>query len=686
MTILGKGIDRVDARQKVMGKATYAADTAVANVAYAVIVGATIARGKVIGLDDAAARNAPGVLAVLTPANAPALPGAAASAANPQDRKLQFLQDSDVRYDGQPIALVVADTLEHAQHAASLVKAKYAAEKASIALEEELASAYMPKETARGAPDTSHGDFSGAFAAAKVQVDATYTMMPENHNPMELHGSVAVWQGDDSLTIYDATQGGFVARDKIASLFGLKKENVRVISHFLGGGFGSKGSPWSHVPLAVMAAKVVKRPVKLVVTRPQMFSFVGHRPKLIQRIQLGANPDGKLVAMRHDLTAWTSRFDEFVEPAAAWSRAIYACENAATTHRLVRLDVPTPTYMRAPGAASGSYAMEAAMDELAVALNMDPLALRLKNYADKDYDSGKKFSSKELRACYKQGAERFGWAKRALMPRTMRDGSWLIGWGMATASYPAHMRGASARAERKEDGTFLVQAGTHDLGTGAYTIMTQIAADELGVPIEKVRFELGDTQLPETPLAAGSQTTASVGSAVKAACKKLRESSETSVTVTTQEREDRKQLACHSFGAQFVEVKVDAGTGEIRVTRAVGAFAGGKIMNEKTARSQLLGGMVWGIGLALLEGTQRDARDGRVVTRDLADYHVPINADVPEIDVIMVPEEDPHVSDVGAKGLGELGITGMGAAIANAVYHATGKRVRDLPITLDKLL
>lgn len=681
--ITGKGIDRVDARRKVTGEATYAAETAVANVAHAVIVGATIARGKVTKLDDAAARVAPGVLAVLTPANAPKL---AAAPAPPNDRKLQLLQDAHVSYDGQPIAVVVADTLEHARYAATLVKATYATEPASIALDAPDADVYTPKETARGPSDTSHGDFHGAFARAETKIDATYGMMPHVHNPMELHGTVAVWRGDDAVTVYDATQGGFIAREKIARLFGLKKEDVRVISHFLGGGFGSKGSPWSHVPLAVMAAKVVKRPVKLVVTRPQMFLFVGHRPRMLQRVQLGADANGKLVAMRHDLTAWTSRFDEFVEPAAAWSRAIYACDDTVTTHRLVRLDVPTPTFTRAPGAASGSYAMEAAMDELAAALKMDPLELRRRNYAEKDHDSGKPFSSKELRACYKQGAERFGWAKRVATPRSMRDGRWLVGLGMATASYPAHMRASSARAERRPDGTFVVQAGTHDLGTGAYTIMTQIAADELGVPMEKVRFELGDTQLPEAPLAAGSQTSASVGSAVKEACRRLRGSKESSVKVDVAEREERKAYACHSFGAQFVEVKVDEATGEIRVTRAVGAFAGGRILNEKTARSQLLGGMVWGIGLALLEGAERDARDGRAVTRDLADYHVPVNADVPEIDVILVPEEDPHVSDVGAKGLGELGITGIGAAIANAVYHATGKRVRDLPITLDRLL
>ena len=702
--LIGQGIDRVDARLKVTGKATYAAETAVANVAYATIVGAAIARGRVTGIDVEPAKRAPGVLHVITRANALALPGAAKSAANPQDRKLQFLQDDEVRYDGQPIAVVVADTLEHSRYAAGLVRATYAPEKASVLLDPSSNEAYAPKETSRGAPDTSHGDFRGAFATAPVKLDATYGMMPHNHNPMELHGTVAVWQGEDALTIYDATQGGFVAREKIANLFGLKKENVRVISHYLGGGFGSKGSPWSHVPLAVMAAKIARRPVKLVVTRQQMFAFVGHRPRMFQRIQLGAERDGKLVASRHDLVAWTSRFDEFVEPAAAWSRAIYTCDNAVTTHRLVRLDVPTPTFTRAPGAASGSFAMETAMDELAVLLKMDPLALRLKNYAEKDPDTGKPFSSKELRACYKHAAERFGWSRRSATPRSMKDGHQLVGWGMATASYPAHMRAASAKATVKADGTAVVQAGTHDLGTGAYTILTQIAADALALPLAKVRFELGDTLLPEAPLAAGSQTSASVGSAVKMACAQLRGElaklgegtdyaallgragkTELTAKADAKELEERKNHACHSFGAQLVEVKVDELTNEVRVTRAVGAFAGGKILNEKTARSQLLGGMVWGIGLALLEGTERDARDGRVVTRDLADYHVPVNADVPDLEVIMVPEEDPYVSAVGAKGLGELGITGIGAAIANAVYHATGRRVRDLPITLDKL-
>jgi xanthine dehydrogenase YagR molybdenum-binding subunit len=733
--VVGRGIDRVDARAKVTGAAQYSAEISVANVAYAVIVGASIGKGRIESIDAEAARKVPGVLAVITHENAPKLPGAEQPRTSPQDRMLQVLHSTDIHYDGQPIAVVVAETLERAREAAGLVSARYHAEKPAVSIEAEMGSAYAPKETVRGPTDTKRGDFDAAFAKAAVKIDQTYTMAPENHNPMEMHATIAVWQGDNKLTLYDATQGGFVVQGKMAAIFGLPKENVRVISHFLGGGFGCKGSPWSHVPLCAMAAKVTRRAVKLVLARQQMFHFVGHRPRTVQRVALGADKKGKLVAIRHDLVNWTSRIDEFIEPAASWTRPMYACDDVTTTHRLVRLDVATPTFTRAPGAASGSFAMETAMDELAYALKMDPLELRLANYADKDHDTGKPFSSKELRACYRRAADRFGWQGRKMAPRSSRDGSWLVGTGMATAAYPAHQRASSAVAKVRPDGTVVVQAGSHDLGTGTYTIMAQIAADAIGQALEKVRFELGDTTMPEAPLAAGSQTAASVGSAVKqAALAAKAELAKTAAAdarsplygiaeadidaadgvlfaradrakrdpfgeivrrsgkeelfakVDAKEKEDRKNFTCQAFGAQFCEVGVDEATGEIRVRRVVGAFAGGKVLNAKTARSQLLGGIVWGIGLALLERTERDPRNGRVVTRELQDYHLPVNADVPPIDVILVDEVDPHVSEVGAKGLGEIGITGMGAAICNAVFHATGKRVRDLPITLDRLL
>ncbi|MET0795411.1 MAG: xanthine dehydrogenase family protein molybdopterin-binding subunit, partial [Polyangiaceae bacterium] len=511
-------------------------------------------------------------------------------------------------------------------------------------------------------------------------------------------------------------------------------DNVRVISHFVGGGFGCKGTPWSHIGLCAMAARVAKRPVKLALTRQQMFSLVGHRPSTIQHLVLGADAAGKLTAIQHEVWSETARFDEFVEPAAVQTRMLYACPNVSTSHRLVQLDIPIPTFMRAPGESTGTFALESAMDELAVALKLDPLELRLRNYAERDEGEGKPWSSKSLRECYRQGAERFGWAKRRAQSRSLRDGHSLIGYGMASATYPAHQKGSAAVARLRRDGSVLVQAGSQDIGTGTYTIMAQIAADALQLPVERVVFELGDTAMPETPVSGGSQTASSTGSAVQLAALALRDKlidlavadarsqlfglearavqasagelsaadgkhkdtfsallersgqPEISAQASTKEKAERKQFSLHSFGAQFVEVRVDEDTGEVRVSRAVGAFAAGKILNAKTARSQFLGGMVWGIGFALQEHTVRDARSGRIVTRDLADYHVPVHADIPALEVISIDEHDPHVNEIGAKGIGEIGITGITAAIANAVYNATGKRVRDLPITLDKLV
>ena len=732
--VVGKGIDRLDARLKVMGKATYAAEFATANVAHAVIVGAPGMKGKITGLDTAAAEKAPGVLSVLTHKNAPKLDGAT-KAMEGVDRKWQIFQDDQIRYSDQPVALVVADTLEHARHGASLVKITFDAGAVTLDFEAARSSAYPPKSLNGKPPDSSKGDFDKAFASAKVKVDQTYSTPDEHHNPMEMHATIAVWQGDDKVTVYDATQGIDGVQKKVSTVFGLPKENVRVISHYVGGGFGCKGSPWSHIGLAVMAAKVTQRPVKLMLTRAQMFGFVGHRPTTSQKVALAADATGKLLGVRHDTLSYTSFTDEFIEPCGLASRMLYACENIKTTHRLVKLDVSTPTFMRAPGESSGTFALESAMDELAVALDMDPVELRLKNYAEKDPDEDKPWSSKELRACYKQAAEKFGWSKRNKKPRSTKDGHWLVGMGMATATYPANQRDSSAVARIRPDGTALVQAGSQDLGTGTYTIMTQIAADALGLPIDKVTFELGDSKLPPTPVSGGSQTASSTGSAVKMACLAARtqlidlaiadassplkglaaadvdvdggalfakkepgkrdpigevvkrtKKEELSVTIDTKPKAERKTHSTHSFGAQFVEVRVDEATGEVRVSRVVSAFAAGKILNAKTARSQFLGGIVWGIGLALTEETHRDPRNGRVANRSLQDYHVPVNADVPDLQVIMVEENDPFVNELGAKGIGEIGITGIAAAIANAVYNATGKRVRDLPITLDKLL
>jgi xanthine dehydrogenase YagR molybdenum-binding subunit len=733
----GRGLDRVDGPLKVSGRAPYAPETPVANAAHAVLVGSTATVGRLAAIDTAEAERAPGVLAVITHRNAPRLPGATPKPGG-GDRVLQLLQDDAILYNDQPIAVVVADTLENAQHAASLVRPRYAEAAAgggNVDLARERSAPYAPEKTSRGPTDSASGDFDRALAGAAVTIDQTYGTPPENHNPMEPHGTVAVWQGDERVTVYDSTQGVFGVRKRIAAIFGLQPQNVRVISLYIGGGFGCKGSPWSHVPLAVMAARVVGRPVRLKVTRHQMFSLVGHRPVTRQRVVLGADARGKLLAVRHDVLSATSRFDEFVEPSAAQTRMLYACPNIRTSHRLVRLDIPTPTFTRGPGESSGTYALEAAMDELSYALKLDPLELRLRNYAEKDPGDGKPFSSKSLRACYHQGAERFGWARRHPAVRSMRDGHQLIGWGMATATYPAGQSPASALARLRADGSAVIQTGSQDIGTGTYTVMAQVAADALGLPVERVRMELGDTRLPEAPLSAGSRTASSVGSAVKGAAARARDKlialavadarsplhglapaevgaaggalyaeahparredftavlrragqDELTALYEAQEKPERKNYSLHSFGAQFAEVRVDEDLGQVRVSRFVGAFAAGRILNAKTARSQLMGGMVWGIGMALLEETRRDARSGRVVTRDLADYHVPVNLDVPPLEIITVDEVDPYVNEVGAKGIGEIGITGAAAAIANAVYHATGKRVRDLPITLDKLL
>jgi xanthine dehydrogenase YagR molybdenum-binding subunit len=730
---VGLGIDRLDGPLKVTGRAQYAPETPVANAGCAVIVSSTVAVGRIAGIDATAAERAPGVWKVLTHLNAPRLPGYSTTPGS--DRVLQLLQDDRVLYNDQPVAVVVADTLERAQHAARLLAIRCDGTAPNIDLGREPSPPYAPKQLSRGPTDSRTGDVDAALAGAVVRIDQTYSTPTENHNPMEPHGTVAVWRGDDHLTVYDSTQGVFGVRKRLAALFGLRPENVRVISLFIGGGFGSKGAAWSHVPLAVMAARAVGRPVRLVVPRHLMFSLVGHRPVTRQHIVLGADRQGKLLAMRHDVVSATSRFDEFAEPSAAQTRMLYACSNIETSHRLVRLDIPTPTFTRGPGESSGTYALEAAMDELSYAVGIDPLELRLRNYADVDPDSGRPFSSKSLRDCYRQGAARFGWARRKPDVRAMRDGHHLIGWGMATATYPAGQSGASAMVRVQADGTAIVQTGSQDIGTGTYTIMAQIAADAVGLSVEKVRVQLGDTQFPEAPLSAGSRTASSVGPAVKgagaaartqlialavadpqsplhglspaqidvsdgqltfvdgarhsdsyAAIMKRAAKDEITAVFQSKEKPERKNFSLHSFGAQFAEVRVDEDLGEVRVSRFVGAFAGGKILNAKTARNQLIGGMVWGIGMALLEETRRDPRTARVVTRDLADYHVPVNRDVPDIDVITVDEDDPHVNDVGAKGLGEIGITGAAAAIANAVYHATGKRVRDLPITLDKLL
>ncbi|MBW4474904.1 MAG: xanthine dehydrogenase family protein molybdopterin-binding subunit [Stenomitos rutilans HA7619-LM2] len=728
--VVGKPLNRVDGHAKVTGTARYAAEFPVAKLVHGVTIQSTIASGKIAQIDTRAAERVPGVLLVMTHLNAPKVSGEAGG-----ERKLPLLQDNQVRYSGQHLGVVVADTFEHAMQAAAMVNIRYDEAEPVLHLKDNLDKAYVPqgKIPRNEPPDSAHGSIEQGLAAAAVKVEQTYTTPIENHNPMEPHATTAVWQGD-RLLLYNATQGVFGDKKKVAAVLGMPPENVRTMSYFVGGGFGCKGSTWAHVVLAAMAARQVNRPVKLVLGRIQMFGPVGFRPETMQQVSLGATRDGKLTALRHAGTSITSTFDEFIEPVAKTARMIYACPNIETSHRLVQLNVGTPTFMRAPGEASGSFALESAMDELAYALKIDPIELRLRNYAEADPDKNLPWSSKSLRECYQQGAARFGWQKRNPTPRSMRDGDTLIGWGMATATYPTNRSPASAIAQIKADGTAIVRSGSQDIGTGTYTVMTQIAADALGMPAEKIQFELGDTNLPETPVSGGSQTAASVGSAVQlagvAARNKLlqlaladqasplygaaaedviaqngsfllknKAATETYGAIlsrhglkTIEARadakpgEEKEKYSMHSFGAQFAEVRVNLNSGEVRVSRWVGAFGVGRLLNAKTANSQLIGGIVYGIGMALMEHTVMDPNRGRVVNADLAEYHVPVNADVPNIDVIFVDEHDPHVNQIGVKGIGEIGITGTAAAIANAVYHATGQRVRDLPITLDKLL
>ncbi len=703
--LVGAPIDRVDGRLKVTGAAKYSAEITLPGLAYGVMVLSTAASATA-QVDADAARRAPGVIAVMTPQNAPRVDSGGKGAG---DRTLMVLQDDLVRYDRQPVAVVVADTFERATDAAAMVRVRYTA--AAAATRFDAAAEYKPASGGR-AVDKHKGDAAAALAQAAVKVDRTYVVPVEHHNPMEPHATVAQWDGDH-LTVYEATQGVMNTRRKLAQTFGLPESSVRVVSKFIGGGFGGKGSVWPHAVLAAMAAKLVNRPVKIVLSRPQMFGSVGFRPQTVQRVALGAGSDGRLTAIVHETSAQTSVFDEFMAGTGAISSVLYGTPNLTITHRLRRLNMSTPTSMRAPGEACGSFALESAMDELAYATGIDPIELRLRNDTSVDAD-GRPFSSRALREALRAGAERFGWSRRDPRPRSMRDGRLLVGMGVAGATYPTHRSAASALVRVNADGSALVQSSGVDIGTGAYTVFTQIAAEQLGLPVEQVRIELGDSAFPNAPNAGGSQLTASAGSAIKLAALDARAKllalargdaaaliggapaiaalMRTGGVETIEGRSDAKpgddaqKYAMHSFGAQFAEVRVDPNLGTVRVVRFVNAFGAGRILNEKTARSQYIGGAVWGIGMALLEQTRYDERSGRIMNANLAEYLVPVNADVPAIEPIIIPEDDPHVNEIGVKGIGEIGIVGAAAAIANAVYHATGKRVRDLPITPEKLL
>jgi len=693
MTSVGQPLDRVDGPLKVTGKARYGHEFYPQSMCHAVMVRSTVPSGQIASIDTAEAESLPGVLLVLTHRNAQELPQKGRAAVNPPaGREMSLLQHATVRYNGEPIAVVVAETLEQAADGASRVKVTYTGAPAELDFVKAKARAKKPDKSGPSPAEKSWGAGAAALASAEVRVDHVYTTPMEHHNPIEPHGTVAHWEGAN-LTLYDATQYVSGVRETVAKTMGIDAESIRVVSPFVGGGFGCKGSTWSHVVLAAMAAQKVGRPVKLVLERPQMFGPVGGRPQTEQHVVLGAKRDGTLVALRHDVISHTSQFEEFTEPSSQPTRALYACPNGATLHRIAKMNVGTPTFQRAPGESSGTFALESAMDELAYELGIDPLELRLRNYAETEPSSGKPWSSKKLRECYAQAAERFGWSRRDAKPRSMRDGNRLVGWGMATATYPAHRMPAKAVAIFNLDGTYTVRSGTQDLGTGTYTIMTQVAADALGVPVEKVRFELGDTRMPKAPVSGGSMTAGSVGPAVLNACKALREKIAAGAKAPVQADgeaappdEKAKTKAERSFGAVFTEVHVDPDLGIIRVPRIVASYSVGRLLNAKTGLSQLQGGIVWGVGMALFEESILDKRYGRIVNGNLAEYHVPVNADIGTIDVTVVDENAEEFNELGARGIGEIGITGVPGALANAVYHATGKRIRDLPITLDKIL
>lgn len=732
---IGQPVTRREGVLKTTGAARFAADNHPAGMAHAVMAISSIARGRVTALDVAAALAHPGVVAVMTPANAPKLALDPDAKNNPFMFRMDLLQNDKVRYPNQPIAVVVADTFEAATEGAALLAPQYDTEAARTGLDS--ADSFAPQAVGAGAGATeTHGDVDAGMAAASVRMEATYDTPAQYHNAMEPHAIVAAWDGD-TLSIDTPSQGMAMAVARIAGLFGIAPEGIHIRSPFLGGGFGSKGLLSGPQVLGIMAARLVSRPVKLVLRREQMFGPVGHRAPTRQTLRMGTDNAGLLMALGHHAKTATSTFDDFIEPAANASHTLYASPAISTSHEAVRLDTGTPLFMRAPGEAPGSAALESAIDEMALACGMDPLAFRLVNYAEVEPITGKPFSSKALRQCYEQGAARFGWAARPQAPRQMRDDAgMLVGWGMGTAVFPALMFQGQARAVLLQDGRGIVETGAHDMGQGAWTGLAQIAADALGLDLDRIEFRSGSSDLPDAGIAGGSAHTATVGMAIDGAgadvigkLADLATNDERSPLFGAgnagliarggrlHRRDDEARsesyadilaraglaeiegrgtgamdpaaqstYAMHAHGAVFAEVTVDPDFGQVRVTRLVGAFAAGTVVNPRMVRSQYLGGMVWGVSFALHEHAVIDKRTGRPMNPNLGEYHVPVNADVPSIEAILVEERDVHVNALGIKGVGEIGITGTAGAIANAVWHATGVRVRSFPITLDQLI
>lgn len=688
---MGKSYPRRDGRAKVTGTAPYAFENQVDNPSYLHPVQATIARGRVLTMDATAASAVEGVLDVLTVFDAPTL-------ADASDGELAILQDARVHFRGQLIGGVVAETAEIAREAAALVAVEYLEEPHDAELRADHPGLYTPESVNPSyPPDTDDGDVDAALAAADIVIDQTYTTPFEHNNPMEPHACIASWEvrdGKPAITMYDSTQGVHVVRKTLAPIFGVEPEHLRVVAPHVGGGFGSKGSPHAHDVLVLLAAQRADgRPVKLALTRQQMFSLVGYRTQTIQRLRLGAGPDGRLTALVHDVVEQTAAVKEFAEQTAVTSRKMYASPNRRTTHRLAKLDVAVPFWMRAPGECPGTYAAEVAMDELAVAAGVDPVELRIRNEPDVDPETGNPWSGRHLVQCLRRGAEQFGWDARNSAADQQLSGDWYVGFGMASSTYPGMaMPGNAARITHAEQGRYTVEIGAADIGTGTWTTLTQIAADALGVDMDAVDLRIGDTDLPPASVAGGSSGLTSWGSAIVAAAQQFRhdhgEVPAVGVTTTAEgpESPGDQEYTVQSFGAQFVEARVNRDTGEIRVPRMLGVFDIGRAINTRTLRSQLIGGMTMGLSMALHEESVRDPRFGHVVTQDLASYHISSHADVEDIDAVWLDEPDEHLNAMGSRGAGEIGIVGAAAAVANAVYNATGVRVRDLPVTLDKVL
>ncbi|MEE1939903.1 xanthine dehydrogenase family protein molybdopterin-binding subunit [Streptomyces sp. TRM 70361] len=725
--IVGSPVPRVDGRAKVTGAAGYAADARVRGAAHGFLVTSTVATGRVARIDTRRAERAPGVIAVLTHLTMPRLTRPASPGAAFLKRVLP-LQDAEIHHSGQPVAYVVAETLEQAQHAATLVDVAYDAGRPRVVLAAGMDDAYVPPRGLRGENEISRGDSAAGLAEADVRIDAEYTSPMHHHNPIEPSTTTAVWEGD-RVTLYESAQGANATRAAVAEATGVPVANVRVLSPYLGGGFGGKGPVWPHTVLTAAVAREVGRPVKLVLSRAHTYTSIGHRAEAHQRIRIGARRDGTLTAVEHVTTQQVSRTEEEIFSTSESTRMLYACPNVRVVQRAVRLDLPAPSFMRSPEAVV-SHALESALDELSEALGTDPVELRMRNHTRDNPENGEPFGSKHLLECYRRGAAAFGWDRRDPRPGSMRDGGDLIGWGMATAAHTAGGRpGAGARVVVSTEGRAVIQVSTHDIGTGTYTVMTQLAAQVLGLPMEDVTFQLGDTDFPFAFISAASATVPGVGGAVNRTCTRARRAlieiavadarsplhgvpagrisvEDGRLFVTDEPRrrtgvrtvlrrhgkpveittEPGSMAPGYSTGAVFAEVRVDPRLGQVRVTRMLGAFDAGRILNRRTIRSQAVGGFVWAVGFTLGEHTLVDPNLGRIVNPNLSGYLVPVNADIPEVQAIFVDEPDPTSEALGARGFGETPMTGMTAAIANAVHHATGARIRDLPITQDKII